>query len=669
MNSSSSSDGLHGSRKDFLVLQAIRVLKESRWLTSFDAVIGRSAATLSSNTFFSNVPSPFPTPPSIQLKIWMKSVRHQEDVIANKRQTGSTSDYELKANSISATNIIPATEHNINFDTASSQPFFTSSPLCLPTIPISVETISSKKSMTPNEICFKIGEEHHLNSQQWIAFRIICRSFLARYVLKHADLSHIEPLRLFMTGPGGTEKTHVVKAVQKVMGYYGAAHTIRFLAPTGSAASLIDGMTVHKGLNIKISSKNKGKGNRLLGDNHEDYSVLISIQNKIKLRNEWRSVEIVMIDECSLLSAELLSEIDAALRFAKENPNEWFGGITVIFAGDFYQYPPVCATALYNAIPRFGTTSQGQIEKRLGRLAWKSVNAVVTFNQQIRMESDVEYATAVTHLRTRECTLFDVDLFNTCVIKSANCESGIDMSVGDGFNATAIVPTNLLRQTMNFRKAETNCSRNNIHLMTCAANDVSSTTILTEQLLLQLLHLDMSSSKLKDALPGFLPLYIGMPVILKCKNISTNLGITNGSQGFVRNFDVKQGPSGRFYSTCVLVEFPNSKVFLPDLPEKWFPIVPVKSTFTTQLSSETGTKFNAKITRLQLPIQPAFAITGHSAEGKTLSNVLCDLQEGGFGAYVAASRARSRQGLYITEHVKLADLNKSVPYNLVQESK
>ena len=64
-----------------------------------------------------------------------------------------------------------------------------------------------------------------------------------------------------MTGPGGTGKTHVVKAVQKVMEHYNATHRIRFLAPTGLAASLIDGMTVHKGLGIKVKSKDKGKGN------------------------------------------------------------------------------------------------------------------------------------------------------------------------------------------------------------------------------------------------------------------------------------------------------------------------------------------------------------------------------------------------------------------------
>jgi hypothetical protein len=66
------------------------------------------------------------------------------------------------------------------------------------------------------------------------------------------------------------------------MKFYGAERTIRFLAPTGSAASLVDGMTIHKGLGIKVQSTNKGKGNRNLGEHQEDYSVVISVQNKIK---------------------------------------------------------------------------------------------------------------------------------------------------------------------------------------------------------------------------------------------------------------------------------------------------------------------------------------------------------------------------------------------------
>lgn len=117
-----------------------------------------------------------------------------------------------------------------------------------------------------------------------------------------------------MTGPGDTGKTHIVKALRKVMTFYGSEHRIQFLAPTGSAASLIDGMTVHKGLGIKIvKSDGKGKGNRCVGESEEDYTVLVSIKNRTQLRDEWRNVDILLIDEASLLSAQLLCEIDHAL--------------------------------------------------------------------------------------------------------------------------------------------------------------------------------------------------------------------------------------------------------------------------------------------------------------------------------------------------------------------
>lgn len=212
-----------------------------------------------------------------------------------------------------------------------------------------------------------VGEQHQLQPQQWIAFRIITQSFLENREKRHTS-NKSDPLRMLLTGPGGTGKSHVVKAVQKLMEHYNAGHTIRFLAPTGTTASLIDGMTVHKGLGIKVKSSDKRKGNRKLGTNHEYYSVVITTQNKTKLRDEWRLVEIVMIDECSLLSAELLSEIDAALCFVKEVPDEWFGGITIIFAGDFFQFTPVCATPLYNPISQHAKSSDSELAKRIGHL-------------------------------------------------------------------------------------------------------------------------------------------------------------------------------------------------------------------------------------------------------------------------------------------------------------
>jgi hypothetical protein len=62
-----------------------------------------------------------------------------------------------------------------------------------------------------------------------------------------------------------------------------------------------------------------------------------------------------------------------------------------------------------------------------------------------------------------------------------------------------------------------------------------------------------------------------------------------------------------------------------------------------------------------------FAVTGHSAQGKTLPKVLINLHEGGFAAYVAASHTQTRNGLCITRLVTLDQLNKSLPSDLLQE--
>jgi hypothetical protein len=67
-----------------------------------------------------------------------------------------------------------------------------------------------------------------------------------------------------------------------------------------------------------------------------------------------------------------------------------------------------------------------EIQKRLGRLAWKSINTTINLTEQQRMKDDPEFGAAVSRLRERICTEEDVELFNTRVIKSATNLRGID---------------------------------------------------------------------------------------------------------------------------------------------------------------------------------------------------------------------------------------------------
>src|SRR6267378_3676390 len=110
--------------------------------------------------------------------------------------------------------------------------------------------------------------------------------------------------------------------------------------------------------------------------------------------------------------------------------------------------------------------------------------------------------------------------------------------------ASMIVNTNLLREVLNMEKAHASCnsSENISHeLILCAAYDIppAGHLPLSSTEAQQILRTNFSSSKNQGALPGFVPLFIGMPIILRTRNISTDLKITNGSQGIVRKIHVE----------------------------------------------------------------------------------------------------------------------------------
>lgn len=205
--------------------------------------------------------------------------------------------------------------------------------------------------------------------------------------------------------------------------------------------------------------------------------------------------------------------------------------------------------------------------------------------------------------------------------ESATLPEGIDMGDMENSSAAVIVNTNLVREVLNMEKARSSCSSTGQKLILCAAQDIppSIHTPLSRIEVEQILRTNFSSSKNQGALPGFVPLYIGMPVILRTRNLSTDLKITNGSQGYVRKIDVETSLHGLTYCSCAIVEFPDSPVQLDGLPRGHFPITPVTWSFTTTFVRDNdGERELIKMSRHQVPIQPGFAVTGHSAQGKTL---------------------------------------------------
>ena len=77
-------------------------------------------------------------------------------------------------------------------------------------------------------------------------------------------------------------------------------------------------------------------------------------------------------------------------------------------------------------------------------MVWKAVDDVIFVDEQQSMKSDVEYGNAVLRLRKCKCIIENVDLFNTCVIKSVNHPGGIDMGADGNEDSVIIVLMNLV---------------------------------------------------------------------------------------------------------------------------------------------------------------------------------------------------------------------------------
>ena len=366
------------ARQNFKINQYILTLQQANWLqpsTSGLQSASDAQITTSDDQFMiSNVTAQ-------TLKAWRSEIKQQESQITLCRRNALNPDQQLSSMDVCESELALSFNHTDD------------------NIRQTKLLLSNEQNMTDadaDNVVTRIGSDYNLNEKQWLAYCIITKYFLQKFIVKEDT-----PCRLcmFMTGPGGMGKTHIVRTVKTVMDHYNCAHIIRFLAPTGSAANLIDGMTIHKGLGIKIQSHKKGKGNREPGENKEDLSVIISINNCTQLRDEWKNVEFLLVDESSLLSLQLIAKIDHALRFAKERPDVWFGSVAMIFAGDLFQYPPVGGSPLYTPISSYACQTNEEILKRLGWLAWKTINTVVNFTEQQRMKNDVEYGDAVACLR------------------------------------------------------------------------------------------------------------------------------------------------------------------------------------------------------------------------------------------------------------------------------
>lgn len=134
----------------------------------------------------------------------------------------------------------------------------------------------------------------------------------------------------------------------------------------GVAAKNVSGSTLHSALNL-----NDRKGSKLSAKSRRDLIV------------KWDGVDFLFVDEKSVIGRKLLVSMHEALCVAKGNDLP-FGGMNVIFAGDFGQLPPVGQRSLYSCVRGHNMANTKVQADVFGRLLWLCIDVVVKLVQVMR---------------------------------------------------------------------------------------------------------------------------------------------------------------------------------------------------------------------------------------------------------------------------------------------
>ena len=143
---------------------------------------------------------------------------------------------------------------------------------------------------------------------------------------------------VFLTGKAGTGKTTFLKHIKETT----SKKTV-IVAPTGVAAIHAGGTTIHSFFQLPFSPfiPEIQKGSERSADMSDKYSLLKNLKIESEKRNLFRVLELLIIDEVSMVRCDVLDAIDTILRHFRRRPFTPFGGVQVLFIGDMFQLPPV----------------------------------------------------------------------------------------------------------------------------------------------------------------------------------------------------------------------------------------------------------------------------------------------------------------------------------------
>ena len=152
-----------------------------------------------------------------------------------------------------------------------------------------------------------------------------------------SDFIQYTRANIFLTGNAGTGKTTFLKHCKN-----NSLKNTAIVAPTGVAAMNAGGTTIHSFFQLPFTPYIPGQ--RGFNNNHtfnDKNSLIGMLRINAERREVMQQLELLIIDEISMVRCDVLDAIDVVLRFVRNNQSQPFGGVQVLLIGDLYQLPPV----------------------------------------------------------------------------------------------------------------------------------------------------------------------------------------------------------------------------------------------------------------------------------------------------------------------------------------
>lgn len=384
-------------------------------------------------------------------------------------------------------------------------------------------------------------------------------------------------INVFLTGEPGSGKTHTINQYVS----YLRSHDIEVAvtASTGIAATHLGGMTIHSWSGIGIKS----------GLSASDVRTIAARPNQKKRISK---TKVLVIDEISMLAPETLQSVDQVCRQVKRD-NSPFGGMQVVFVGDFFQLPPV----VRNPINNFENSLFAETPARFAYEAdcWKQAEVTVCYLTEQYRQDDDELLSLLSKIRQ--------NAFDDIALSSLTSRLSDPATVPDF--VPKLFSHNLDVDAVNLRMLQKLPGRPTVFQMKAQG---------PEKLI--------EAMKKGCLSPEDLHLKVGAAVMFTKNNPKE--GYANGTLGVVVDFDKETG----------------------------LPIVKTRSGRTVTVdradwSIEDDGLIKGVLT--QIPLRLAWAITVHKSQGVSLDEAVIDLSkvfEYGQG-YVAISRVRRLAGIYL----------------------